>query len=76
MANVLSAGENTLELHMVQLELEAMEKQIHDLLENQAKLQEQRTALETSRADGQKYAVSFPHDVNTPSLLGARAPRM
>ncbi len=35
----------------VQLELEAVENQIHDLLEKQAQLREQRFVLETSRAN-------------------------
>ncbi len=38
----LSAGEDTFELHSVQLELEAVEKQICDLVERQAQLRERR----------------------------------
>ncbi|XP_048013490.1 uncharacterized protein LOC125246575 [Megalobrama amblycephala] len=44
-------GEDTFELHAVQLELEAVERQIRILLEKQAELRERQTALETSRAD-------------------------
>ncbi len=50
----LSAGEDPFELHSVQLELEAVEKQIHKLLGKQAQLRERRVMLETSRADAQK----------------------
>uniref|UniRef100_A0A9J8CQL9 Uncharacterized protein n=1 Tax=Cyprinus carpio carpio TaxID=630221 RepID=A0A9J8CQL9_CYPCA len=47
-------GEDTFELHSVQLELEAVEKQICDLEERQAQLREWRVALETSSADAHK----------------------
>ncbi len=50
----LSAGEDAFELHSVQLELEAVERQINKLLEKQAQLREQQTALETSRVDAHK----------------------
>ncbi len=39
------------ELHSVQLDLEAVERQINELLERQAQLRERQTALETSRAN-------------------------
>ncbi len=55
----LSAGEDAFELHSVQLELEAVERQINELLERQAQLRKRQTALETSRADAQKSAVSI-----------------
>ncbi len=55
----LSAGEDTFELHSVQLELEAVEKQIDELLERQAQLRERQTALETSRADAHRSGVSI-----------------
>ncbi len=51
MANLclpLSAGEDTFELHSVQLELEAVERQIHKLLGKQAQLRERRATLETA----------------------------
>ena len=54
----LSAGEDTFELHSVQLELESVEKQIRDLLERQAELRDRRFTLETSRADAHKSVVS------------------
>ncbi|XP_057190776.1 uncharacterized protein LOC130554903 isoform X3 [Triplophysa rosa] len=41
----------------LQSELEAVEKQIQDLLEKQTRLRERKTALETSRADARKSAV-------------------
>ncbi|KAI2666701.1 putative E3 ubiquitin-protein ligase HECTD2 [Labeo rohita] len=52
MANLcppLSAGEDTFELHSLQLELEAVEKQIQELLVRQTELREQRAAPESSR---------------------------
>ncbi|CAM4710204.1 unnamed protein product [Leuciscus chuanchicus] len=52
------AGEDTFELHSVQLELDSVEKQIRDLLERQAELRDRRSALETSRADAHKSVVS------------------
>ncbi|XP_048046001.1 uncharacterized protein LOC125267952 isoform X2 [Megalobrama amblycephala] len=74
--------EDTFELHAVQLELEAVERQIRILLENQAELRERQTALETSRADAHQPSVSLQRDINTPasstqcvSLHRARAPR-
>ncbi|XP_051744481.1 uncharacterized protein LOC127509623 [Ctenopharyngodon idella] len=78
----LSAGEDTFELHAVQLELEAVERQIRTLLEKQAELRERRTALETSRADAHQSSVSLQRDINIPasstpctSLHRAREPR-
>ncbi len=78
----LSAGEDAFELHSVQLELEAMEKQINELLERQAQLRERQTALETSRADAHRSGVSIQRAANTPttstpcvSLHRPRAPR-
>ncbi|XP_048038357.1 uncharacterized protein LOC125263381 isoform X2 [Megalobrama amblycephala] len=78
----LCAGEDTFELHAVQLELEAVERQIRILLEKQAELRERQTALETSRADAHQPSVSLQRDINTPasstpcvSLHRARAPR-
>ncbi len=55
----LSAGEDTFELHSVQLELEAMEKQIHELLGKQAQLRKWKATLETSRADAHKSGISM-----------------
>ncbi|ROL51727.1 hypothetical protein DPX16_19246 [Anabarilius grahami] len=58
----LSAGEDMFELHVVQLELETVERQIRTLLEKQAELCERQTALETSRADAHQSS-----DINMPS---------
>ncbi len=63
----LSAGEDAFELHSVQLELEAVERQINELLERQAQLRERQTALETSRADAHKSGVSIQRAANTPT---------
>ncbi|XP_058618386.1 uncharacterized protein LOC131531568 [Onychostoma macrolepis] len=59
--------EDMFELHSVQLELEAVEKQIRDLVEKQAQLRERRAALETSRADTHKSGVSIQRAANTPT---------
>ena len=75
----LSAGEDTLELHAVQLELESVERQIRDLLERQAELRDRQSALETSRTDVHKSVVSnlLTPTSSTPcvSLHRTRAPR-
>ncbi|KAK3515632.1 hypothetical protein QTP70_025336, partial [Hemibagrus guttatus] len=47
----LSAGEGSFQLHSVDLELEAMEKQIHDLQVKQAQLRQRKAGLESSRTD-------------------------
>uniref|UniRef100_A0A673NNV8 SGNH hydrolase-type esterase domain-containing protein n=1 Tax=Sinocyclocheilus rhinocerous TaxID=307959 RepID=A0A673NNV8_9TELE len=79
----LSAGEDTFELHSVQVELEAVVKQIRDLVERQAQLRERRAALETSRTDAHKSGVSTLCAANSPttstpcvSLHRPGAPRM
>ena len=54
----LSAGEDTFELHSVQLELESVERRIRELLERQAELRDRRSALETSRADAHRSVVN------------------
>ncbi len=63
----LSAGEDTFEIHSVQLELEATERQIHVLLGKQAQLRKWKAMLETSRADAYKSGVSMQRAVNTPT---------
>ncbi len=63
----LCAGEDTFELHSVQLELEAVERRIHELLEKQARLRKRKATLETSRADAHKSGVSMQRAVNTPT---------
>ncbi len=50
----LNAGEDTFKLHSVQLELEAVERQIHELLGKKAQLSKRKATLETSRADVHK----------------------
>ncbi|KAI2659598.1 GDSL lipase [Labeo rohita] len=80
MANLcppLSAGEDTFELHSLQLELEAVEKQIQELLRRQTELKEWRAALESSRVPCTLDAI-FPDVLHfgagTPRTLGAVAP--
>ncbi|KAF4072134.1 hypothetical protein AMELA_G00270870 [Ameiurus melas] len=81
-SSLLSADEDSLELHMVLLELEDVEKQIRGLLDQQAQLQEQRTALETMSATAYTSKVSTHRGISTPSpsapcvsLCRDRAPR-
>ncbi len=50
----LSAGEDTFEMHSVQLELEAVKKLIGEMLGKQAQLREWRAMLKTSRGDAHK----------------------
>ena len=75
------AGEDTFELHAVQSELEAVEKQIHDLLVRQAELRDRRLALETSRADAHKSEINVTNPLtptsSTPCVTRhrSRAPR-
>uniref|UniRef100_A0A9J7Y213 Uncharacterized protein n=1 Tax=Cyprinus carpio carpio TaxID=630221 RepID=A0A9J7Y213_CYPCA len=78
---LLSAGDDTFELHLVQLEV--VEKQIRVLGQRQAHLRERRAALETSRADAHKSRVSMQCTTNSPttstlcvSLHRPGAPRM
>ncbi len=61
----LSAGEDTFELHSVLLE--AVERQIHELLGKQAQLRKRKAMLETSRADAHKSGVSMQCAANTPT---------
>ncbi len=63
----LCAGEDTFELHSVQLELEAVERRIHELLGKQAQLRKRKATLETSRADAHKSGVSMQRAANTPT---------
>uniref|UniRef100_A0A9J8AE98 Uncharacterized protein n=1 Tax=Cyprinus carpio carpio TaxID=630221 RepID=A0A9J8AE98_CYPCA len=67
----------------MQLELEAIEKQIRVLEQRQAQLREWRATLETSRADAHKSRVSIQRAANSPttstpcvSLHRPGAPRM
>ena len=61
------AGEDTFELHALQSELEAVEKQIHDLLVRQAELRDRRLALETSRADAHKSVINVTNPLTPTS---------
>ncbi len=63
----LSAGEDTFELHSVQLELEAVERWIHEQLGKQDQLRKWKATLETSRADAHKSGVSMQRAANTPT---------
>ncbi|XP_053540338.1 uncharacterized protein LOC128634117 [Ictalurus punctatus] len=79
---VFLGDEDSLELHMVLLELEDVEKQIRGLLDKQAQLLERRTALEISCASAYTSKVSTQRDISTPSpstqcvsLCRDRAPR-
>ncbi len=62
-----SAGEDTFELHSVQLELEAVERWIHVERWIQAQLRKWKAMLETSRADAHKSGVSMQRAANTPT---------
>ncbi len=61
----LSAVKDTFKLHLVQLELEAVNKLIGELLRKQAQLREQRATLETSWADTHKSGVYMQCAANT-----------
>ncbi len=61
----LSAGEDTFELHSV--ELEAVERRIHELLGKQAQLRKRKAMLETSRADAHNSGVSMQRAAKTPT---------
>ncbi len=63
----LCAGEDTFELHSAQLELEAVERRIRELLGKQAQLRKRIATLETSRADAHKSGVSMQRAANTPT---------
>ncbi|XP_048058486.1 uncharacterized protein LOC125275520 isoform X2 [Megalobrama amblycephala] len=69
----LCAGEDTFELHAVQLELEAVERQIRILLEKQAELRERQTALETSRADAHQPSGPSTKNAFIPALVHSGA---
>ncbi len=63
----LCAGEDTFELHSAQLELEAVETRIRELLGKQAQLRKRIATLETSRADAHKSGVSMQRAANAPT---------
>ncbi|XP_053084636.1 uncharacterized protein LOC128317269 [Pangasianodon hypophthalmus] len=68
----LSAGEETPELHSVDLELEAVEKQIRDLQVKQAQLRQRKAALESSRTDAHLSQVNSRRETNTPKTSTPR----
>ncbi|KAI2646356.1 Phenylalanine--tRNA ligase alpha subunit [Labeo rohita] len=77
MANLcppLSAGDDTFELHSLQLELEAVEKQIQELLVRQTELRERRAALESSRVSIQRDTNTLTTSTPCASLHRSRAP--
>ncbi|KAK3518338.1 hypothetical protein QTP86_003617 [Hemibagrus guttatus] len=63
----LSAGEDSFELHSVDLELEAVEKQIRDLQVNQTQLRQRKAALESSRTDAHLSQVNSRRETITPT---------
>ncbi len=70
----LSAGEDTFELHSVQLELEAVGKEIGELLEKQAQLRKWKATLQISRADAHKIFPDVLHSgAGKTRTLGAAA---
>ncbi|KAK3506034.1 hypothetical protein QTP70_002292, partial [Hemibagrus guttatus] len=61
------AGEDSFELHSVDLELEAVEKQIRDLQVKQAQLRQRKAALESSRTDAHLSQVNSRRETITPT---------
>ncbi|KAK3535335.1 hypothetical protein QTP70_008564 [Hemibagrus guttatus] len=70
-------GEDSFELHSVDLELEAMEKQIHDLQVKQAQLRQRKAALESSQTDAHLSQAQHTKDTARPGFVhsGAGVPR-
>ncbi|KAK3518379.1 hypothetical protein QTP86_018493, partial [Hemibagrus guttatus] len=62
-----STGEDSFELHSVDLELEAVEKQIRDLQVKQAQLRQRKAALESSRTDAHLSHVNSRRETITPT---------
>ncbi|XP_060746180.1 E3 ubiquitin-protein ligase TRIM39-like [Tachysurus vachellii] len=75
---LIALGEDTFELHSVELELEAVEKQIHDLQVKQAELRERKAALEAPRSAAHPSQAQCTQEVAWPGAVhsGARAPRI
>ncbi|KAM9435531.1 polymeric immunoglobulin receptor-like [Clarias gariepinus] len=65
-------GEETLELHSVDLEMEAVEKLIRDLQVKLARLQQRKATLESSRTDAHLSQVNSRHE-NSPTTSTPRA---
>ncbi|KAK3564373.1 hypothetical protein QTP86_017318 [Hemibagrus guttatus] len=63
----LGGCEDSFELHSVDLELEAMEKQIRDLQVKQAQLRQRKAALESSRTDAHLSQVNSRRETITPT---------
>ncbi|KAK3560517.1 hypothetical protein QTP86_009753 [Hemibagrus guttatus] len=61
------SGEDSFELHSVDLELEAVEKQIRDLQVKQAQLRQRKAALESSRTDAHLSQVNSRRETITPT---------
>ncbi|KAK3506724.1 hypothetical protein QTP70_017701 [Hemibagrus guttatus] len=61
------AGEDSFELHSVDLELEAVEKQIRDLQVKQTQLRQRKAALESSRTDAHLSQVNSRRETITPT---------
>ncbi|KAK3555514.1 hypothetical protein QTP86_021301, partial [Hemibagrus guttatus] len=61
------SGEDSFELHSVDLELEAVEKQIRDLHVKQAQLQQRKAVLESSRTDAHLSQVNSRWETITPT---------
>ncbi|KAK3542113.1 hypothetical protein QTP86_015541, partial [Hemibagrus guttatus] len=64
---LMTIGEDSFELHSVDLELEAVEKQIRDLQVKQAQLRQRKAALESSRTDAHLSQVNSRHETITPT---------
>ncbi|KAK3507048.1 hypothetical protein QTP70_003043, partial [Hemibagrus guttatus] len=62
-----SGGEDSFELHSVDLELEAVEKQIRDLQVKQTQLRQRKAALESSRTDAHLSQVNSRRETITPT---------
>ncbi|KAK3522313.1 hypothetical protein QTP86_002955 [Hemibagrus guttatus] len=60
-------GEDSFELHSVDLELEAVEKQIRDLQVKQAQLRQRKAALESSRTDAHLSQINSRRETITPT---------
>ncbi|KAK3540694.1 hypothetical protein QTP70_034669, partial [Hemibagrus guttatus] len=70
-------SKDSFELHLVDLELEAMEKQIRDLQVKQAQLRQRKATLESSRTDAHLSQAQHTKDAARPGFVhsGAGVPR-
>ncbi|KAK3506431.1 hypothetical protein QTP70_002157 [Hemibagrus guttatus] len=71
------SSEDSFELHLVDLELEAVEKQIHDLQVKQAQLRQRKATLESSQTDAHLSQAQRTKDAARPGFVhpGAGVPR-